>query len=121
MYIYALFAFLRRGGYVYHGDTEPLFPVSDLQGHVHTHWDAELVLGDADQESVLVVRPDGLASSYSLTQRALCAVEIASLTEEGLNRLKDTSGLNLAEYELVQIGRPPKPSQNRSLGKFRKS
>jgi hypothetical protein len=49
----------------------------------------------------------------------LCAVEISSLTEEVLDRLKDASGVDLTEYELVQVGRPTKPSQNRSLREFR--
>jgi len=111
--------FYDAGEYMNHGDAGSLFPVSELQGRVHTHRDAELALGDASPESVVVVRPDGLASSYSLTQRALCAVEIASLAEETLDRLKSESGVDLAEYEFVQIGRPTRPSQSRSLGEFR--
>jgi len=114
-----LLHFCDAGEYIDHGDAESLFPVSNLQGRVHTHRDAELVLRDADPESVIVVSPDGLASSYSLTQRAICAVEIASLNEETLDRIQRTSGVDLTEYELVQIGRSTRPSQNRSLGEFR--
>lgn len=106
------------GAYIDRGDAEPLFPVSDLQAQVHTHRDAEVVLGDVTPESVVVVKPTGLASSYALTQSALCAVEITSLDREALDKLKAASEIDLTEFELVQIGRQTKASQNRSLGEF---
>lgn len=111
--------FYDAGAYIDHEDAKSLFPVTDLWGQVHTHRDAEVVLGDVAPESVVVVKPTGLASSYALTQRALCAVEIASLDQKTLDKLKAASGIDLTEFELVQIGRQTKASQNRSLGEFR--
>jgi len=60
--------FFDAGGYLDYGDVAALLPVEELQARVYTHRNAERVLGDAPADSVLAVRPTGLASSYALTQ-----------------------------------------------------
>jgi hypothetical protein len=109
--------FFDAGGYVDHGDASPLFPVERLAATVHTHRDAERVLAATPGESVLVVRPTGLASSYTLTQRPLTAVEVASLDDEPREHLRAV-GVDLTAYEVVQIGRQSSPSENRSFAEF---
>ncbi|WP_246989143.1 hypothetical protein [Halorientalis marina] len=110
--------FHNAGGYIDHGDATALFPVAALAGTVHTHRDAVLVLGAADREAVLVVRPTGLASSYALTQRPLTAVEIESLDNETREALTTTAEVDLDGFEYVQIGRSTTPACNRSLAEF---
>jgi len=94
-----------------------LFPVEDLAATVHTHRDAELVLTDADPESVLVVRPTGLASSYALTQRPLTAIKIGSLNDDTLNHIRSTID-DPGRFEYIQIGRATRSAQNRSLAEY---
>jgi hypothetical protein len=110
--------FYDAGGYIDHGDATVLFPVAAVAGTVHTHRDAELALGDADSEAVLVVRPTGLASSYALTQRPLTAVEIDSLNIETREALTTTAEVDLDRFEYVQIGRSTTPARDRSLVEF---
>lgn len=110
--------FYEAGGYVDHGDAKVLLPVDELQATVHTHRDAELALKDTPPAAVLAVRPTSMASSYALTQRPLAAIEIDSLSEElwaQFNRLIDD---DLEQYALIQVGRQPHASQNRSLSEF---
>ena len=110
--------FYDAGGYIDHGDATVLFPIEALAGTAHTHRDAELALGDADREAVLVVQPTGLASSYALTQRSLTAIEIESLDAETREALAATAGVDLDRFEYVQIGRSTTPARNRSLAEF---
>jgi len=105
------------GGYLDHGDASVLFPVEELAATVHTHRDAELVLTDADPESVLVVRPTGLASSYAITQSPLTAIEIASLNEDIVDYLR--AGIDdPTRFEYIQVGRTAKAAQNHSLAEY---
>ena len=106
------------GGYVDYGDAKVLLPVDELQATVHTHRDAELAINDTPPEAVLVVTPTSMASGYALVQRPLAAIEVDSLSRElwaQLNRLIDN---DLEQYLLIQVGRQPHASQNRSLSEF---
>ncbi len=110
--------FYEAGGYVDHGDAKILLPVEELQAAVHTHRDAGLALNATPPGAVLAVRPTGMASSYALTQRPLAAIEVDSLSKElwaQFNRLIDD---DLEQYALIQVGRQPHASQNRSLSEF---
>jgi len=110
--------FFDAGGYLDYGDATPLLPVEELQARVYTHRDAECTLGDAPADSVLAVRPTGLASSYALTQRTLTAIEVASLDDELRNQIGGAVDVDLAQFELIQVGRATTPAQNRSLAEF---
>ncbi|WP_436903528.1 hypothetical protein [Halovenus halobia] len=110
--------FYEAGGYVDHGDAKILLPVDELQATVHTHRDAEIALKNVPAKAVLAVRPTGMASSYALTQRPLAAIEINSLPEEPRAQLDHLIKDDLRQFELVQIGRQPHTSQNRSLAEF---
>jgi len=110
--------FFDAGGYLDYGDAAALLPVDELRARVYTHRDAERVLGDAPADSVLAIRPTGLASSYALTQRPLTAIEVASLDVELREQLDRELDTDLAQFELIQVGRATTPAQNRSLAEF---
>jgi len=110
--------FFDAGGYLDHGDASGLLPVEELDATVHIHRDAELALGNTASESVLAVRPTGLASSYALTQRPLTAIEVASLDEGIRAQLESSLDSSLAQFEFIQVGRATSPARNRSLAEF---
>lgn len=105
------------GGYIDHGDASVLFPVEELSATVYTHRDAERVLSETAPESVLVVKPTGLASSYALTQRPLTAIDVASLNDDIVDHLR-TDEDNPTRFEYIQVGRATKPEQNHSLAEY---
>ena len=108
--------FFDAGGYLDYGDAAALLPVEELQARVYTHRDAERALGDAPADSILAIRPTGLASSYALTP--LTAIEVASLDDELRNQIGGVVDVDLAQFELIQFGRATTPAQNRSLAEF---
>ena len=110
--------FFDASGYLDYGDAAALLPVEELRARVYTHRDAECALRDAPADSVLAIRPTGLASSYALTQRPLTAIEVASLDDELRNQIDGAVGVDLAQFELIQVGRATTPAQNRSLAEF---
>ncbi|KAB7513221.1 MULTISPECIES: hypothetical protein [Halobacteriales] len=110
--------FFDAGGYLDYGDAVALLPVEELRARVYTHRDAECALRDAPADSVLAIRPTGLASSYALTQRPLTAIEVASLDDELRNQIDGAVDVDLAQFELIQVGRATTPAQNRSLAEF---
>ncbi|ELY77203.1 hypothetical protein C486_17200 [Natrinema gari JCM 14663] len=59
-----------------------------------------------------------MASSYALTQRPLTAIEVASLDDGLRNQIGEAVDVNLAQFELIQVGRATTPAQNRSLAEF---
>ncbi|AWB28393.1 hypothetical protein HARCEL1_12105 [Halococcoides cellulosivorans] len=110
--------FTDGGGYVDHGDASVLFPVEEINAILHTHRDAELALERTPAESVLVVRPTGLASSYALTQRPITVIEVSSLDDEVRELLGERVDGELSDFELIQVGKAVAPTKNRSLGEF---
>jgi hypothetical protein len=106
------------GGYLEYGEASVLLPVEDLNATVLTHRDAERALENASAETVLAVKPTGLASSYALTQRPLTAIVVASLGDELRERIEEAADADLANFEYIQVGRVTTPAQNRSLAEF---
>ncbi|SDF96201.1 hypothetical protein [Halorientalis regularis] len=105
------------GDYLDYDDASVLFPVEELSATVHTHRDAELILRDADSESVLVVKPTGFASSYALTQRPLTVIEIASMNDDTLDHIQSSVD-DPGRFEYIQVGRATRSAQNRSLAEY---
>ena len=85
---------------------------------VYTHRDAQRVLGDAPADSVLAIRPTGLASSYALTQRPLAVIKLGSLDDKHRDQIDGAVDADLAQFELTQFGRATTPAQNWSLAEF---
>jgi hypothetical protein len=106
------------GGSISHRYVSELLTTRDLEATVHTHRDAEIALAEVPTESVLGVRPTGLASSYSLTQRPLTVIELDSLAPGVRERVAAESGVDLDAYSLLKVGRATRPAENRSLAEF---
>lgn len=67
---------------------------------------------------VVGVESTELASSYTLTQRPLAAIVVASLGDELQERIEGAADTDLAHFEFIQVGRVSTPEQNQSLAKF---
>jgi hypothetical protein len=110
--------FYDAGAYLEYGEDSVLRPTDDLNATVHTHRDAERYLRKVPGDSVIVVKPTGLASSYALTKRPLTAIDVASLSQEARHQVKTFLETDLAEFEFIQVGRAEIPAQNRSLAEY---
>jgi hypothetical protein len=106
------------GGYIDHGDISALFPVKALSAEVHQYRNAELKLQEVKSEKVIAVSPTSLASSYFLTQHPLTAIEVESLPELVRAPITEDEDVDLFRFDILQIGRQPRESQNRSLSEF---
>jgi len=111
--------FYDAGGYVDHGDISDLIPVKALSAEVHQYRNAELKLQEVKSEEVVAVSPTSLASSYFLTQHPLTAIEVESLPGSVRASITDDEDIDLSRFEILQIGRQPRESQNRSLSEFK--
>jgi len=100
------------------GAADCLFPVEELDATVHQYRDAQLTLDAVDGERVIIVAPTNLASSYQLTQHALTAIPVESLSSATKARITDTIDAPLETFELIQIGKWNKSSPNHSLSEF---
>lgn len=101
-----------------HGEALPLFPVDELGASVVQDRDALRQLERLDDEAVLVVGPDGMASGYKLAQHPLTLVELAELSSSRRAALADSTGVSLEEFTHVRIGRTVRSGANRSLSEF---
>jgi len=111
--------FYDAGGYIDHGDISDLFPVKALSAEVHQYRNAELKLQEVKSEKVVAVSPTSLASSYFLTQHPLTAIEVESLPESVRDSITEDEDIDLSEFEILQIGRQRRESQNRSISEFK--
>ncbi|WP_311173942.1 hypothetical protein [Halobellus ordinarius] len=110
--------FESAGASIKYGDAGFLFPVDELDATVHQYRDAQLALHEVDGSNVIVVAPTSLATSYAVTQHALTAIPIGSLSTAVQTRLADEIGGSLEAFELIQIGKWNSDSPNHSLTEF---
>ena len=110
--------FESAGASIEFGAADYLLPVDELNVAVHQYRDAQLALDDVDGERVILVAPTNLASSYHLTQHALTAIPIESLSSAVQTRIDDTIDAPLETFELIQIGKWNSSSPNHSLSEF---
>jgi len=95
-----------------------LFPVDDLDATALQYRDAQLALDDVDGSNVIVVAPTSLATSYFLTQHALTAIPVDSLSTAVQTLLANELDDPLDTFELIQIGKWNRASPNHSLTEF---
>ena len=95
-----------------------LFPVDELDATVLQHRDAQLALDDVDGSNVIVVAPTNLATSYFLTQHALTAIPVDSLSTAVRTQIAAALDARLDTFELIQIGKWNSDSTNHSLVEF---
>jgi hypothetical protein len=101
-----------------HGDASILFPVEELDATVLQRRDAELALADSDGEDVVVIAPTSMASSYFITQHALTAIPIDSLSPTVKTQLADSLDVPIEFFELIQVGKWTTDSSNHSLNEY---
>lgn len=95
-----------------------LFPTDELDATVLTHRDAQLALEDVAGTNVIVVTPTSLATSYFLTQHALTAIPVDSLSTTVQTRIANELDNPLDTFDLIQIGKWNNDSSNYSLTEF---
>jgi len=110
--------FRSAGASLEFGAADCLFPVEELDATVHQYRDAQLALDAVGGERVIIVAPTNLASSYQLTQHALTAIPVESLSSAIQARIDDTIDAPLETFELIQIGKWSSTSPNHSLSEF---
>ena len=110
--------FRSAGASIEYGDASVLFPVENLEATVHQYRDAQRLLTDIDGSDVVVIAPTSLATSYRLTQHALTAIPLDSLSSETREQLADTLDAPLETFEVIQIGKWIADSLNHSLAEF---
>ena len=110
--------FESAGASIEYGAAGCLFPVDELDATVLQYRDAQLALNDVDGSSVIVVAPTSLATSYFLTQHALTAIRVDSLSTAVRDQLATALDARLDTFELVQIGKWNSNSLNHSLAEF---
>jgi hypothetical protein len=110
--------FWSAGASVEYGDAGCLFPVDELDATVLQYRDAELALDDVDGANVIVVAPTSLATSYFLTQHALTAIPVGSLSAAVQTQIADELDGSLDTFEFIQIGKWNSDSPNHSLAEF---
>jgi hypothetical protein len=110
--------FESAGASIAYGDAAALFPVEELDAIVLQHRDAQLALAEVDGEDVIVVAPTSLATSYIITQHALTAIPVDSLSQAVQAELDGEIEAPLDAFELIQIGKWTTDSPNHSLAEF---
>ena len=110
--------FESAGASIEYGAAGCLFPVDELDATVLQYRDAQLALNDVDGSNVIVVSPTSLATSYFLTQHALTAIRVDSLSTTVRDQLATALDARLDTFELVQIGKWNSNSLNHSLAEF---
>lgn len=110
--------FESAGASIEYGAADCLFPVDELDATVLQYRDAQLALNDVDGSNVIVVSPTSLATSYFLTQHALTAIRVDSLSTAVRDQLANALDARLDTFELVQIGKWNSNSLNHSLAEF---
>jgi len=110
--------FESAGASIEYGAAGCLFPVDELDATVLQYRDAQLALNDVDGSNVIVVAPTSLATSYFLTQHALTAIRVDSLSTAVRDQLANALDARLDTFELVQIGKWNSNSLNQSLAEF---
>jgi len=101
-----------------YGNASSLFPVEELDATTHQYRDAQLALADTDSDSVIVVVPTSMATSYFLTQHALTAIVVDSLSPPVRSSLDDALEAPVEAFDLIQIGKWNTDSTNHSLNEF---
>ncbi|WP_435099911.1 hypothetical protein [Halorubrum sp. N11] len=106
------------GASIEFGAADYLFPVEELDATVHQYRDAQLALDDVDGGSVILVAPTSLATSHLLTDHALTAIPVESLSSVVQTQIADTIDAPIETFELIQIGKWNSSSSNHSLSEF---
>lgn len=103
---------------IQHDAAALLFPLNQLEGTLYRYRDAELERERANDSEIVTIGPTGFASSYFLAQHPLSLVELSTLPPTERDELSAGTGLDLDEFEFIQIGRNRTRPQNHSLNEY---
>ncbi len=110
--------FESAGASIEYGAAGCLFPVDELDATVLQYRDAQLALDDVDGSNIIVVSPASLATSYFLTQHALTAIRVDSLSTAVRTQIAAALDARPDTFDLIQIGKWNSDSANHSLTEF---
>ncbi|WP_435345724.1 hypothetical protein [Haloarchaeobius sp. HRN-SO-5] len=110
--------FESAGASIEYGAAGCLFPVDELDATVLQYQDAQITLDDVDGSDVIVVVPTSFATSYFLTQHALTAIPVDSLSTAVQTQLANELDDPVDTFDLIQIGKWNRDSPNHSLTEF---
>lgn len=110
--------FKSAGASIEYGDAGCLFLVDELDAIVLQYRDAQLALDDDEGSNVIVIAPTSLATSYFLTQHALSAISVNSLSTAVWTQIADDLDAPLDTFGLIQMGKWNNDSPNHSLTQF---
>jgi hypothetical protein len=110
--------FTSAGASIEYRDAGCLFPVDELDATVLQYRDAQLALDDVDGSNVILIAPTSLATSYFLTQHALTAIPVDSLSTAIQTQIVDELNTPLDTFDFIQVGKWNSESPNHSLTEF---
>jgi hypothetical protein len=86
-----------------------------LRASVHQHSAAASHLQSIDSEDVIAIAPTSLASSYFLFAHPLTTIDIDTLSRAIRSRISAQADVELAEFDVIQIGRGAPDIENERL------
>ncbi|MFC6954379.1 hypothetical protein [Halorubellus litoreus] len=101
-----------------HGAASSVFPVEDLPCDVYQRRDAKRILESTPSDAVLGLRATSMASSYFLHGHALTVVDTVSLPDTAKADIRDRSGVDVHDFELLAIGKANRNYENRTLSEY---
>ena len=106
------------GSRIPHHAAASLFPVEDLPCDVHQRRDAKRILASTPSDAVLGLRKTGFASAKMLHSHPLTVVDTVSLPDHAKAEVRDSTGVDVHDYELLAVGNEDRTYENRTLAEY---
>ena len=100
------------------GVVSELFPVAELDAPLVRNRDALLRLEELDEEAIIVVVPESMATGYHLGDHELTLIAIADLPTALTRAVSAAIDGPIEAYTHVQLGKQIESGPNRSLSEF---
>jgi hypothetical protein len=100
------------------GAVDGLFPVAELDAPIVQNRDAQLRLKELDEEAIIAIAPDGMATGYYLGAHELTLIPISELSPPLKQALSQAVDGSIEKYSHVQLGKHIESGANRTLSEF---
>ncbi len=100
------------------GVVSDLFPVAELDAPLIQNRDAQLRLEELDEEAIIVVAPESMATGYHLGSHELTLIAIEDLPEAQTRAVSEAVDGPIEAYSHIQLGKQIESGPNRSLSEF---
>ena len=100
------------------GVISELFPVAELDAPLVRNRDALLRLEELDEEAIIVVVPESMATGYHLGDHELTLIAIADLPAALTRAVSAAVDGPIEAYTHIQLGKQIESGPNRSLSEF---